>query len=492
MDLSGSPESQGFEEVRAARPGPSRPGAANISIDFTTRHTLNPATGQPLGEVPVSTQEDVNTAVQHARQAFKTWSKTTYAERGKLLAAYADAIEHHLEDLQNLLVQEQGKPLGLAGIEFGVTLRWLRAFATMEVKEEILDENDERTIYQTFPPLGVCGGIVPWNWPILLGLGKVAPALLTSNTMILKPSPFTPYCGLKLGEIAMSIFPPGVFQVLSGGDDLGPMFTEHPDIDKIAFTGSIETGKKVMMSCAKTLKRVTLELGGNDPAIICEDVDIAKIVPKIATMAFMNSGQICMLIKRLYIHEKIYDEFRDAMVAFTKTIKTGNGFEPDVMVGPLQNSMQYEKVKDLYAEIGKCSWKTAFGGEIQEAAQGYFITPAIIDNPPDDSRIVTEEPFGPIVPLLKWRDESDVLERANSGKTGLGASVWSRDLARAERMARQVSAGSVWVNSHFDVAPNVPFGGHKWSGIGSEWGQTGLKAYCNSTSLWLWKKVFED
>lgn len=152
---------------------------------------------------------------------------------------------------------------------------------------------------------------------------------------------------------------------------------------------------------------------------------------------------------------------------------------------------RYEKVKDLYSEIGKCSWKTAFGGEINEASKGYFITPAIIDNPPDDSRIVTEEPFGPIIPLLKWSEEEDVLERANSGKNGLGASVWSKDLGRAERMARELSAGSVWVNSHFDVAPNVPFGGHKWSGIGSEWGQTGLKSYCNSTSVWVWKKVFE-
>lgn len=223
-----------------------------------------------------------------------------------------------------------------------MTLQWLRAFATMEVKDEVVEDTDERTIYSTFPPLGVCGAIVPWNWPILLGLGKVGPALMTGNTIIMKPSPYTPYCDLKLGELAMSVFPPGVFQVLSGDDALGPWMTEHPGIDMIAFTGSIATGKRVAASCAKTLKRCILELGGNDAAIVCEDVDIAKCLPKITTLAFLNSGQICMLPKRVYVHEKIYDEFRDAMVEFTKNnVKTGDGFEEGVVVGPVQNSMQY-------------------------------------------------------------------------------------------------------------------------------------------------------
>lgn len=222
-----------------------------------------------------------------------------------------------------------------------MAIQWIRTFATMEVKDEVLDDNEERIITQTFPPLGVCCGIVPWNWPVLLGLGKVGPALITGNTIIIKPSPFTPYCDLKLGEIGMKIFPKGVFQVISGGDDLGPMLTEHPGIDKITFTGSIETGKLVMQSCSRTLKRVTLELGGNDAAIICEDVDIDVVVPKITTLAFLNSGQICMLVKRVYVHENIYDRFRDAMVQFAKTIKTGDGFEDGVLVGPLQNSMQW-------------------------------------------------------------------------------------------------------------------------------------------------------
>ncbi|KAL9567415.1 hypothetical protein ACKAV7_008365 [Fusarium commune] len=453
-----------------------------------TLHSVNPSTGEALWDVPCATKRDVDLAVDHARTAFKSWSRLPFKSRAQMLIAYADAIEAERESLEELLVHEQGKPMSLAKTEFTMALGCLRTFATMEVKDEVIIDDDDKTIIQTFLPLGVCCGIIPWNFPVLLGLGKVGSALITGNTMIVKPSPFTPYCDLKLGEIGMKIFPPGVLQVLSGDDSLGPMLTEHQGIDKVSFTGSIETGKRVMRSCAMTLKSVTLELGGNDPAIICEDVDINAIIPKITTLAFLNSGQICMLIKRIYVHESIYDKFRDAMVAFAKTIKVGDGFEPDVLIGPLQNSMQYEKMKDLYASIETCKWKQALEGRIMTGSKGYFVTPSIIDNPPDDSQIVVEEPFGPIVPILKWSNEQEVLERANDSDCGLGASVWTKDLVRAERMARSLSAGSVWINSHFDVAPNVPFGGHKWSGVGNEWGISGLKAYCNSKSLWKWKK----
>jgi acyl-CoA reductase-like NAD-dependent aldehyde dehydrogenase len=279
--------------------------------------------------------------VKHARKAFKTWSQTAFSERAQLLLKFADAIELHRAPLEKLLTMESGKPIGLSKTEVDLTIIWLRAFATMELKDEILEQDDEKIVYSTRVPMGVCAAIVPWNWPVLLGVGKIGPALITGNTIIMKPSPFTPYCDLKIGEIGMSIFPPGVLQVLSGNDELGPWITEHPDINMVAFTGSIATGKRVAASCAKTLKRYILELGGNDAAIICEDVEIEKCLPKITSLAFLNSGQICMDIKRIYIHEKIYDEFRDAMVQFAKNnIKTGGGFEEGVMVGPVQNSMQ--------------------------------------------------------------------------------------------------------------------------------------------------------
>jgi acyl-CoA reductase-like NAD-dependent aldehyde dehydrogenase len=306
-----------------------------------TRHSINPATGSPLFEVPVAREEDLDAAVKHAKAAFKSWSTTPFSERSKLLLEYADAIEANRDELEKLLTMEQGKPLSLSNTELTTTLAFLRTFAEMEVKDEILKEDDDKIIYATFPPIGVCAGIVPWNWPVLLGMGKLGPALITGNVFIMKPSPYTPYCDLKLGELAAQIFPPGVVQTLSGDDNLGPWITSHPGIDKVSFTGSIATGKLVAASCAKTLKRCTLELGGNDAAIVCEDVEIDKCLPKIATLSFLNSGQICVLTKRIYIHESIYDEFRDKMVEFTKNnIKTGAGTEEGVTVGPIQNKMQ--------------------------------------------------------------------------------------------------------------------------------------------------------
>ncbi|KAL8732280.1 MAG: hypothetical protein Q9166_002852 [cf. Caloplaca sp. 2 TL-2023] len=457
-----------------------------------TRHNINPATTKPNAEVPVSTQEDVDKAVSAARAAFKSWSKISHEERAQKLVEYTDAIDSYKDDFAKLLTMEQGKPLAQAYQEVGMATSWLRAFSTMKIPEEVVEENEDRQIIHRHVPLGVVGGIIPWNYPILLAVGKIAPALITANTIIIKPSPYAPYCNLKLVELATQIFPPGVVQALSGEEDLGPMFTTHPDIDKIAFTGSIATGKKVMASCAPTLKRVTLELGGNDPCIICEDVDIEAIIPKLAILSFLCCSQICMMIKRLYVHESIYQRFIAAFVEHIKTLKVGPGTDPDVFIGPVQNSMQYEKVKDIYSQIGQQGWKPALGGEMPEpdpTGKGYFFQPTIIDNPPEDSSIVTEEPFGPILPVLKWRDEDDVIAKANHSKMGLGASVWSKDLERATRMAKQLESGSVWVNSHFDVAPGVPFGGHKWSGIGMEWGLLGLKAYCNPQTLWLKKTV---
>ncbi|CAG8297157.1 unnamed protein product [Penicillium salamii] len=453
-----------------------------------TRHGINPANSQPNPPVPVSTQEDLDAAVKAARVAFKTWTKTSFEERRKALSAWADAIEANASGFAKTLTMEQGKPLSQSSVEVGMSGTWIRGLSSIEIPENVIEETEDRTIVQRHVPLGVVGGIVPWNFPVLLAVGKIAAALYTGNTIIVKPSPFTPYCDLKLAELAIQFFPPGVVQCLSGDDTLGPMITDHPDIDKISFTGSILTGKRVMASCAKTLKRVTLELGGNDPAIICEDVDIDAIIPKIGILSYLCSSQICMMIKRLYVHEKIYDEFLDKLVTFVKTLKVGDGTEEDTFFGPVQNEMQFEKAKDLFSSLSTESLKTALGGSI-ENSHGYYIHPTIVDNPPESSRVVQEEAFAPILPVLKWSDEDDVLERANALKTGLGSSVWSKDFDRATRMADQLQSGSVWVNSHFDVSPTAPMGGHKESGMGMEWGLTGLLTYCNSQTRWL-KKSF--
>lgn len=459
-----------------------------LTTTSETRHGVNPANTKPNPPVPVSTQSDVDNAVKAARDAFKGWAKTSFEERRKALHAWADAIEANADGFVQTLTMEQGKPLTQSSVEVGMAGTWIRGLSSIKITDNVIEETDDRKIVQRYTPLGVVGAIVPWNFPVLLAVGKIASAVYTGNPVIVKPSPFTPYCGLKLVELAANFFPPGVIQCLSGDDSLGPMFTDHPGIDKISFTGSILTGKRVMASCAKSLKRVTLELGGNDPAIICDDVDIDAIIPKIGILSYLCSSQICMMIKRLYVHEKIYDEFLNKLVTFVKTLKVGDGTEADTFFGPVQNQMQFEKAKDLVGSISTENLKPALGGSIEDST-GYYIHPIIIDNPPETSRVVQEEPFAPILPVLKWSDEDDVIGRANALETGLGSSVWSKDFERATRMADQLQSGSVWVNSHFDVSPTAPFGGHKQSGLGVEWGLAGLLGYCNSQTQWL-KKSF--
>ncbi|KAG4430630.1 hypothetical protein IFR05_013892 [Cadophora sp. M221] len=483
-------------------PSADIPVAENSSkIDFTafsnvingkpstaaeTTHAINPATKKPNWEVPVSTAQDVDEAVAAARTAFKSWSKTTIVERKAALEGWAAEIGKHLAEFAKLLVIEQGKPYQWAMFEADITTKQIRNMAELEVPEEIVEEGDSRQIITRYTPLGVVVGIVPWNFPMSLACGKITPAVLTGNTIIIKPSPFTPYTAIKVVELAQKFFPPGVVQVLTGDDSLGPLLTLHAGVDKITFTGSTATGKRIMESASKTLKRVTLELGGNDPAIVCKSVDIATVAPTIATMAFMNSGQICLALKRIYIHSSIYPAFRDAMVAYTKTLKVGEGFEEGVFLGPVQNKMQYDRVQGFFDDVEKNGMSVAVGGKVPDS-EGYFINPTIIDNPSEESRIVVEEPFGPILPIMPWTDEDDVIERANNSKMGLGASVWSSDLEEAARIAKQLEAGSVWVNAHMELSPTAAFAGHKQSGIGAENGVAGLKAYCNVQVLYLKK-----
>ncbi|KAB8068760.1 Aldehyde/histidinol dehydrogenase [Aspergillus leporis] len=355
----------------------------------TARYSLNPANRQPNPAVPVSMQADLDRAVSAGRSAYKSWAKVSIEERRKALHAYSDALASNREFFINLLTQEQGKPITQAAGEVDLTITWLKEIPALDLPDTVIEENEERKIVQRYVPLGVAAGIVPWNFPVLLAVGKIAPA----------PSPFTPCCALKPGELACSIFPPGLIQVLSV-------------------------------------------------------VNIEEIVPKVATLSFLTSSQVCMMIKRLYVHEKIYDQFRDAFVKFTSSLKVGDGMEQDTFFGPVQNEMQYDKLKGLFSSITTEGLNPFLGGTINNDSKGFFITPTVIDNPPENSRVVQEEQFGPIIPLMKWSDEQDVLARANGTHAGLGASVWA--------------AGSVWVNSHFDVSPKVPFGGHKWSGIGTK------------------------
>ncbi|KAJ0314653.1 hypothetical protein Brms1b_006697 [Colletotrichum noveboracense] len=453
-----------------------------------TRHGLNPSTLEPLAEVPLSTAEDVDRAVQAARAAQEAWAETPYEERKKAVAKLGDLMEENLNEFAVMLSKEQGKPIGFAQFEISEAIKHFRGVPTLPFPEEVVSDDPDRRVITRYVPLGVAVGIVPWNFPILLAVGKICPALITGNAFILKPSPFTPYCDLKIVELAQQVFPPGVFQALSGDDNLGPWLTSHPGVDKVSFTGSTATGKRVMESCAKTLKRVTLELGGNDAAIVLPDVDIKAVAPKIVTLALYNSGQVCIAIKRIYIHESIYDELLTEMANVVNSFPVGDGQQEGTMLGPVQNQMQFERVKDLLKDIEEQKHKLAAGSTAPASnGKGYFITPTMVDNPPDNSRIVVEEPFGPVFPVLKWSDEKEVIQRANNTDMGLGASVWSKDLEKAQAIAKKLKAGNVWINTHLELQYDAPFGGHKQSGVGYEYGAGGLKAYCNAQSMFITK-----
>ncbi|KAH7559079.1 aldehyde dehydrogenase domain-containing protein [Bipolaris maydis] len=449
-------------------------------------HGVNPATGQELWDVPVGSEKDLDDAVASAKKAFPAWRDTAVEERKALLAKVMESFQQHNDEFVNLLCKESGKPRKWSAFEVGSVAGFIGHHLTLNLPTEKLEDN-EKTVYTEYSPLGVCGAICPWNFPLILMVGKVAPALMTGNCMIVKPSPFTPYTALKFVELAQDILPPGVLQVVGGNNELGVQMCLHPGIAKISFTGSIATGKKVMETCAKTLKRVTLELGGNDASIVLPDVDIKKVAPEVVMGAFQNSGQVCVATKRIYIHESIYKEFLQEMVNFTKQIKVGSPDDGDNMLGPVQNQMQYERVKGFFEDSKSKGYNFAVGEPDVAPSKGFFITPTIIDNPPNDSRIIQEEPFGPIVPTQPWSDLEEVIARANDTNTGLGACVWGKDVEKASKIARRLEAGSVFVNSFEKPTPQALFGGHKESGIGGEWGTTGLLAYCNPHVIHVYK-----
>jgi acyl-CoA reductase-like NAD-dependent aldehyde dehydrogenase len=449
----------------------------------TTDNTLpvyNPATRSVFAQVPDASRAQLDETVSAARQAFSSWRETPVEERQAALERFADLIEENAEGIMALLTREQGKPRGGAEWEVFGSADWLRATGSLRLPDEVVDETDERRVVTRHIPVGVVGAIVPWNFPILLAIWKIAPALMAGCTIIVKPSPYTPLSDLKIVELAQQVLPPGVLSAVSGGDDLGKWMTAHPDINKIAFTGSTETGRHVMRSAADTIKRVTLELGGNDPAIVLPDVDAKALAPELFWAAFQNNAQFCNSTKRLYIHEDVYDEVRDALADFVvKNINVGDGADADTHLGPIQNSMQYGKVQNYFADCHSNGYQFALGGDIDENAAGWFVPVSLVDNPPEDSRIVQEEPFGPILPLLKWSDEADVIARANDTIYGLGASVWGKDLEACERIGSQLEAGTVWINEVHQYSPFQAFGGHKQSGLGCENSLHGLMEYTN-------------
>jgi len=437
---------------------------------------INPATGQVFARCPAAGRDELDRAVAAARGAFPAWRDMSYTQRAERIRGFCESLKQHQDELARLLTMEQGKPLSQAKDEIARAATQSEGMTKIPIEPEMLEDNAQRRIELQWFPLGVAGIITPWNAPINLAAGPLASALYTGNCVVLKPSPYTPLCTLKLGEIAREHFPRGVINVLAGGDDLGRWMTEHPGIDKIGFTGSVEAGKQVMAAAAKTLKRVTLELGGNDAAIVLDDVDPKAIAPKLFFASFVNSGQVCMAIKRIYAHERVYDAICGALADEARKAKVGSGLEPDTQLGPIQNREQYDRVVGILEDTKRSGARILAGGDVP-ATDGYFIPPTIVADIDEHSRLVREEQFGPIVPVLKFTDEEDALRRANDTRYGLSGSVWSSNPDRAAALASRLEVGTAWVNHHRATSATVPFGGAKESGIGRVYSEMGLKAY---------------
>jgi len=433
---------------------------------------LNPATEEPVASCPRASEAQLNEAVAAAKAAFPAWSATPIAERKKALSAIADVIEANAQDLARLLTQEQGKPIGDATGEVYGTAAFFRYFTMLDLPVKIIEDSEGKKVEAHRRPLGVIGAIVPWNFPMILMAFKLPPALLAGNTVVLKPAPTTPLTSLKLGEIIKDILPAGVVNVIADENDLGAALTAHPDVRKISFTGSTATGQKVMAGAAGLLKRITLELGGNDAGIVLGDVNPKETAPQLFQSAFQNSGQVCIAMKRLYVHESIYDEMCDELANIANNTIVGDGLKQGTQLGPLQNKMQFEKVKELI-EDAKKTGKIIAGGDTPEQA-GYFIRPTIVRDISDGTRLVDEEQFGPVLPVIKYSDPEDAVARANASPYGLGGSIWSSDPQKAYDLATKLESGTVWVNKHADLAPNIPFGGARFSGLGTELGEEGL------------------
>ena len=461
--------------------GKAAPVSATIDV-------VNPATGKAFAKAPAAGAAELQAAVAAARSAFPKWKATPFERRREALRAASKAILEHADALTRLFIQEQGRPDDSARMEIEGAAYWLSATATLDLPVEVTEEDENRRVELHHDPLGVICAIVPWNFPVLLAISKIGPALLTGNTMVLKPSPFTPLCSLKLGELFRDIFPPGVFNVITGADELGPMMTAHPGFAKISFTGSTATGKRVMETAARDLKRVTLELGGNDAAIIMPDVDVEAVAQRIFFGAFFNTAQICVATKRLYIHEDIYGALRDKLHELAKATTIGDGAEQGSVFGPIQNKPQYERVLKLI-EDAKASGLTLLQGRDVPQNGGYFVPIVLVDNPPEDSRVVVEEAFGPVLPLLSFKDIDDVVERANNTAYGLAGAVWSKDIDNAVAIAQRLDTGMVWINQNLQTTPFTPLAGHKQSGIGAESGTAGLLEFTVPKAIFIPKSV---
>lgn len=441
---------------------------------------INPATEQVIGHAPGCSREQLDEAVAAARAAFPGWSARPFDERKAMVAAIAQAIADNGEELCRLLTLEQGKPLAAAEGELQGAAYWAAAVAGFELPEEVRGDEARRVTIRHLP-LGVVGAIVPWNYPLLTAMMKIAPAVTAGNCIVLKPAPTTPLTTLRLGELIRDLLPAGVVNIVSGGDELGPWLSAHPGVDKISFTGSTATGRRIMQSAAERITRFTLELGGNDPAIVLPDVDVEAVAEKLFWGSMLNSGQICVAAKRLYVHADIFDAFLAAFMRVARSQTMGNGLEAGVTLGPIQNRAQFDRVRRL-ADNARAAGYRLHQADVPSGGVGFFVPVTVVEDPADDAEIVRDEQFGPVLPIMRFTDVEDVIARANGTPYGLGGSVWSNDGERACAIADRLDCAASWVNTIMDAPPDQPMGGHKQSGFGVENGQLGLLEYMSVQS----------
>jgi len=443
-----------------------------------TSNVLNPADGSLVGRCPEGTVALLDQAVRAARAALPGWSALPDADRAAALGRVADLLEKHAAELSELVTREQGKTQSGPGanLEAGGCVAWTRVTAGLSIAEETIQDDAKGRIVIRRKPVGVVGSITPWNWPLMIATWHLMPAVRVGCTVVIKPSPYTPLSTLRLVELMNQVLPPGVVNVVTGDAEVGSRMVTHPDINKIVFTGSIKTGKSVMGGAADTLKRLTLELGGNDAGIVLPGTDIDPLLEKLFWGCFLNGGQTCAALKRLYVHESQYEEVAAKFAAFVSKIPVGNGMDPKNLVGPLTNQMQLDKVSGYVDEARARGARVLTGGTRPEGP-GFFYPLTVVADVTDDMLLAKEEQFGPAIPILKYRTVEEALTRANSLDVGLGGSVWGNDAEEAATLAGRLECGTAWVNQHGGLHPLAPFGGVKCSGIGVEFNVDGLKEY---------------
>ncbi|MDC6379839.1 aldehyde dehydrogenase family protein [Pseudomonas graminis] len=436
---------------------------------------IDPSTGSVFDSAPRADEALALEAIAASSKAGKLWAALGYAGRRVYLHDFATAIESRTEEMAAVLNRERGGPLAECRREVAITVAALRHFADQSLASRVVRESDVERIIEQHYPQGVVAAIMPWNRPITLLSFKLGPALITGNTVIAKPAPTTPLSTLLIGEIAADVLPAGVFQTLADQNDLGALLTRHPSVAHVSFTGSTATGKKVLAGAADSLKRFTLELGGNDVAIILDDADLESVIPKIFQAAMINAGQVCYATKRVYAPRPMLDRVVELLADQAKGARLGNGLDPAHQIGPLQNRMQFEKVLTLI-EVTRKEGTIVVGGDVVEGG-GYFITPAIVRDLSDDAQLVREEQFGPILPVLGYDDLDSVVDRANASEYGLGGSIWTADVKRGIDIASRIESGTVWVNRHMSLPFDVAFGGAKESGMGLQNGVQGMEDF---------------